>query len=210
MAQHACVFPPNSSFPLSLALTVSLALGAGVSVVPPARADTTQAWCWSSLRVADAPVPHLQRCTFSQRQGNALVRLEGREYAFPAALDGTAYQRSADDRSLRFETPERWITVYWQDPKPYGGSPRCSMNQGLWRPCQVLPLQGVKDGFEVRFAGTYDAPTFRFRPSPGSPAPTNSRRMLDGQGNPWRLRGHHSFSLREEGGFRNRLDVAVD
>lgn len=186
------------------------ALGVAVTAVPLVHADTTQAWCLAASRANDAPVPKLRRCTFSQRQGNAEVRLPERTYAFAATQDGKDYRRSADPEGLRFETTDLLLTVYWQQPKVYSGSPRCSMNRGLWRRCTISPLPGVRDGFEVRFAGRYDAPLFRFRPAPGSQPTTHGRLMLDGSGQRWRFRGHHSFSLSEEGGYRNRLDVAVD
>jgi hypothetical protein len=176
----------------------------------PSRADTTQAWCLLAQKGEAAPVPELQRCLFAQRQGNAEVTIGGRPYGFPAALAGRSYERSNNPQGLSFETPETRLTVFWSDPKPYGGSPRCSMNQGLWRRCSLRALAGVKEGFEVRFAGSYDAPMFQFRPEPGGTPTTLNRPMRDGQGQRWLMSGHHSFTLIEAGGFRNRLDVAVD
>lgn len=186
-------------------------LAAALHLAPlPCRADTAQAWCLLAQKGDDAPVPDLQRCVFSQRQGNADVTIGERQYRFPAAAAGQGYERSNNPDGLRFETPQTRLTVYWSDPKPYGGSPRCSTNQGLWRRCRLSALAGVKEGFEVRFAGGDDAPAFQFRPEPGSNPTTLNRPMRDGQGRRWLMSGHHSFTLIEAGGFRNRLDVAVD
>lgn len=155
-------------------------------------------------------MPELQHCLFSQRQGNAEVTICGRQYDFPTTNAGRGYERSNNPDGLIFETPATRLTVYWSDPKPCGGSPRCSMNQGLWRRCSLRALAGVQEGFEVRFAGRDDAPTFVFRREPDSTPTTLNRPMRDGQGQRWRMSGHHSFTLIEAGGFRNRLDVAVD
>jgi hypothetical protein len=182
----------------------------------PSRADTAKAWCLLAQKGEGAPVPELQRCVFSQRQGNAAVTIGERQYRFPAATAATAatagqgYGRSNNPDGLRFESTKTRLTVYWSDPKPYGGSPRCSINQGLWRRCRLSALGGVKEGFELRFAGRYDAPTFEFQPEPGSTTTTLNRPMRDGQGQRWLMSGQHSFTLIEAGGFRNRLDVAVD
>ena len=92
-----------------------------------------------------------------------------------------------------------------------GIAARCLMNgkqfPGSWKTCRVGPLKDVKDGFFIRFDGTYDAYWGNFRPAPGHQPSTDGRLMVDDQGNRYRMSGHHSFVLREVGGFHNVIEV---
>ena len=92
-----------------------------------------------------------------------------------------------------------------------GTAAHCLMNgkqfPGSWKTCRVGPLKGVKDGFFIRFDGTYDAYWGNFRPAPGHQPSTDGRLMVDDQGNRYRMSGHHSFVLREVGGFHNVIEV---
>jgi len=92
-----------------------------------------------------------------------------------------------------------------------GIAARCLMNgkqfPGSWKPCRVGPLKDVKDGFFIRFDGTYDAYWGNYRPAPGRQPTTGRRLMVDDQGNRYWMSGHHSFVLREVGGFHNVIEV---
>lgn len=94
-----------------------------------------------------------------------------------------------------------------------GTKARCIMNAkqfpSNWKPCRIGPLQGVKDGFFIRFDGTYDAYWGNFRPAPGSQPTTDRRPMVDDQGNRYLMSGHHSFVLEEVGGFGNVIEVEL-
>ena len=194
-----------------------LALIAVASVlVPglPARADSAHAFCRLSPHDHTATVTS-GPCVFSQRQGNANVSFNGVQYDFPAKDDGKSYRRSNEETGIRFHREGDYtLTVLWRQPGAQRGSTNCVMNPQMygynWKPCTIAPLAGVKDGFTVRFAGSYDAPWFTFRPAPGSQPTTNGRLMVDGQGKPWRLHGHHSFVITEVGGEHNRLEVSAD
>lgn len=94
-----------------------------------------------------------------------------------------------------------------------GTKARCIMNAkqfpNNWKPCRIGPLKGVKDGFFIRFDGTYDAYWGNFRPAPGSQPTTDRRPMVDDQGTRYLMSGHHSFTLEEVGGYGNVIEVAV-
>ena len=76
----------------------------------------------------------------------------------------------------------------------------CWMNNSH-QSCVITPWG--KGGFEISFSGSA---IFRFLPD--GPPTTDRRRMRDEQGRIWLMSGHHSFTLEEHGGFRNRISVA--
>ena len=76
----------------------------------------------------------------------------------------------------------------------------CWMNDSH-QTCVITPWG--KGGFEISFSGSA---IFRFVPA--GPPTTDRRPMRDEQGRIWLMSGHHSFTLEEQGGFRNRISVA--
>lgn len=178
-----------------------------------AHADGTEAFCNLSAHDHTA-VMVSGPCGFSQRQGNSAVIFQGKRYAFAAGDEGKSYTRSAIEQGIRFNREgEYTLTVLWKRPGVPAHGTSCVMNPQLygysWKPCTVSQTPGVRDGFTVSFAGTFDAPIFSFRPAPGSSTTTDGRLMLDAQGRRWRYSGHKSFVMSEVGGFHNRLEVSA-
>ena len=68
--------------------------------------------------------------------------------------------------------------------------------------CVITPAP--KDGLRIQFKGG-DQAFFVF--TPAGPPTTLNRKMKDAQGRVWLMNGHHSFTLREVGGFRNEIEV---
>ena len=84
------------------------------------------------------------------------------------------------------------------------GTPvRCRMNAHT-DTCLITPAP--RDGFQIRFQGG-DQAIFVFTPA-GAPTTLN-RPMKDAQGRTWLMTGHHSFTLREVGGFGNVIEVTA-
>jgi hypothetical protein len=78
----------------------------------------------------------------------------------------------------------------------------CWMNNSH-QSCVITPWG--KGGFEISFSGSA---IFRFVPA--GPPTTDRRPMRDEQGRLWLMSGHHSFTLEEQGGFKNRISVSSD
>lgn len=78
---------------------------------------------------------------------------------------------------------------------------RCRMNTHT-DTCVITPEP--KDGFRIQFQGG-DQAFFVFTPS--GPPTTLNRRMKDAQGRTWLMTGHHSFTLKEVGGYGNVIEV---
>lgn len=76
----------------------------------------------------------------------------------------------------------------------------CWMNDSR-QSCVITPWG--KGGLEISFSGSA---IFRFVPA--GPPTTDRRPMRDEQGRLWLMSGHHSFTLEEQGGFRNRISVS--
>ena len=76
----------------------------------------------------------------------------------------------------------------------------CWMNNSH-QSCVITPWG--KGGFEISFSGSA---IFRFVPA--GPPTTDRRPMRDEQGRLWLMSGHHSFTLEEQGGFKNRISVS--
>ena len=76
----------------------------------------------------------------------------------------------------------------------------CWMNNSH-QSCVITPWG--KGGFEIRFSGSA---IFRFVPA--GPPTTDRRPMRDEQGRLWLMSGHHSVTLEEQGGFKNRISVS--
>ena len=76
----------------------------------------------------------------------------------------------------------------------------CWMNSSH-QTCIISPWG--KGGFEISFSGSA---IFRFVPA--GPPTTDRRPMRDEQGRLWLMSGHHSFTLEEQGGFKNRISVS--
>ena len=97
---------------------------AALSQQPPARADTTTAYCQLSrhdhtIALESGP------CQFSQRQGNVDVRM-GKRWAFhfPADQQGKSYQRSNSEQGLRFTREGDYtLSVVWRHSLQCPGSP---------------------------------------------------------------------------------------
>jgi len=70
--------------------------------------------------------------------------------------------------------------------------------------CVVTPV-GTQGAFKISFSAG-DQPFFVF--TPAGPATTNNRAMRDDQGRLWLMSGNRSFSLKEQGGFKNLISVA--
>ena len=85
---------------------------------------------------------------------------------------------------------------------PVGAGERldCWMNTSH-QSCVITPWG--KGGFEISFSGSA---IFRFVPA--GPPTTDRRPMRDEQGRLWLMSGHHSFTLEEQGGFKNRISVS--
>ena len=77
----------------------------------------------------------------------------------------------------------------------------CRLNQHK-DTCVITPAPG--DGLRIQFKGG-DQAFFVF--TPAGPPTTLNRKMKDAQGRLWLMTGHHSFTLREVGGFRNEIEV---
>ena len=80
---------------------------------------------------------------------------------------------------------------------------KCRMNTHT-DTCLITPAP--HDGFRIQFQGG-DQAIFVF--TPAGPPTTLNRRMKDAQGRTWLMTGHHSFSLREVGGFNNVIEVTA-
>ena len=76
----------------------------------------------------------------------------------------------------------------------------CWMNASK-QTCQIQPWGN--GGFEISFSGSA---IYRFVPA--GPPTTDNRRMRDEQGRIWLMSGHHSFTLSEQNGDRNRIAVS--
>ena len=81
----------------------------------------------------------------------------------------------------------------------------CWLN-GLKQRCTVTPM-GSGGAFRVSFSAG-DQPFFVF--TPVGPPTTDDRPMRDAQGRMWLYSGNRSFTLTEQGGFKNVISVAVD
>jgi len=110
---------PRSALPLLALIGI-----AALSQQPPARADTTTAYCQLSrhdhtIALESGP------CQFSQRQGNVDVRM-GKRWAFhfPADQQGKSYQRSNSEQGLRFTREGDYtLSVVWRHSLQCPGSP---------------------------------------------------------------------------------------
>ena len=87
------------------------------------------------------------------------------------------------------------LTFDSTDSRPNRFTHRLSGNPAPWG----------KGGFEISFSGSA---IFRFVPA--GPPTTDRRPMRDEQGRLWLMSGHHSFTLEEQGGFKNRISVSSD
>lgn len=85
-------------------------------------------------------------------------------------------------------------------PASAGERLNCWMNTSP-QTCMITPWG--KGGFEISFSGSA---IFRFVPA--GPPTTERRPMRDEQGRLWLMSGHHSFTLEEQGGFKNRISVS--
>ncbi|MEB3242775.1 MAG: hypothetical protein VKO44_03985 [Cyanobacteriota bacterium] len=110
----------NSTLIHRLALACALGLGTASMAVPtPARADSAAAYCVLS-KANDKAAPRQGPCRWSQRQGNATVLFQGREYDFPADQDGKSYtrvNREGPEAGPVFSRKGQYIlSVYWRKP----------------------------------------------------------------------------------------------
>lgn len=201
---------PMNHHPLAVLGSALLLLGCWDQ---SARADNRQVYCNLSIHDHTAVLVS-GPCSLSQRQGDAVVRFQGKRYDFAAVDQGKGYTRTNLAQGIRFNREGDYtLTVLWRRPGVPARSPSCVMNPQLygynWKPCTISKTPGVRDGFTVSFSGSHDAPIFSFKPAPGSTPTTDGRLMLDAQGRRWRFSGHKSFVMSEIGGDHNRLEVSA-
>jgi hypothetical protein len=79
----------------------------------------------------------------------------------------------------------------------------CWLNQRK-QTCLITPV-GSGGAFKISFSAG-DKPFFVFTPE--GPPTTDNRPMRDDQGRRWLFSGNRSFTLTEQGGFKNVISVA--
>lgn len=200
--------------------TISLGAAAVslLAVATPAPADTVDAYCslsWHDHSKAMVEGP----CVFSQRQGNVTVSLRFYRFSFLAAEQGKTYERQHTAEKIRLNREGHYTLQVFQGGQPvgprpnaFGGKPpihnnarwplACTLN-GLVSTCRTEPAK--QGGFTVLFSHG-DQPSFTFTPV-GAPT-TDRREMIDGTGQRWAMRGHHSLELEEINGSGNKISVS--
>ena len=97
--------------------TLTSAVIALASLAAPALADSTKAYC--TLAWHDDSMQRIQGpCTFSQYSGNVYVNdFNYYKFAFPAAEQGTTYQRDNKSGRISFNREgEYTLNVFWEKP----------------------------------------------------------------------------------------------
>jgi hypothetical protein len=126
----------------------------------------------------------------------------------PLATVGVALASFAAGVGLTVLVLPRWAALQATKPQPtadqtQGNSTTCWLNQ-LKQTCVITPV-GTKGAFQISFSAG-DKPFFVFTPE--GPPTTDNRPMRDAQGRRWLFSGNSSFTLTEQGGFKNVISVA--
>jgi hypothetical protein len=104
----------------------------------------------------------------------------------------------------------RWAALQVTEPQTTVNQPvikplTCWLNQRK-QTCVITPV-GSEGAFKISFSAG-DKPFFVFTPE--GPPTTDNRPMRDDQGRRWLFSGNSSFTLSEQGGFKNVISVASD
>lgn len=104
----------------------------------------------------------------------------------------------------------RWAALQATQPQTTVDQPvikpfTCWLNQRK-QTCVITPV-GNGGAFKISFSAG-DKPFFVFTPE--GPPTTDNRPMRDDQGRRWLFSGNRSFTLTEQGGFKNVISVASD
>jgi hypothetical protein len=128
-------------------------------------------------------------------------RLSLAAVAAVSLLSGAVLATIALPRWAALQASQSQAVVNQKDTNSYP----CWLN-GLKQSCTVTPV-GSSGAFRVSFSAG-DQPFFVF--TPAGPPTTDNRPMRDAQGRLWLYTGNRSFTLTEQGGFKNVISVAVD
>jgi hypothetical protein len=117
------------------------------------------------------------------------------------AVGGAVLTTIALPRWAALQTSQPQAAVDQAEAKAYP----CSLNQ-VKQSCTITP---VGNGGAIRISlSAGDKPFFVF--TPAGPPTTDNRPMRDDQGRLWLYSGNRSFTLTEQGGFKNVISVAVE
>ena len=128
----------------------------------------------------------------------------------PLATVGVALASFAGGVLLTVLVLPRWAALQAIQPQTTVDQPvmkalTCWLNQRK-QTCVITPV-GSGGVFKISFSAG-DKPFFVFTPE--GPPTTDNRPMRDDQGRRWLFSGNSSFTLSEQGGFKNVISVASD
>jgi hypothetical protein len=126
----------------------------------------------------------------------------------PLATVAIARVSFAGGVALTIYALPRWAALQATQPQTTVDQPvikplTCWLNQRK-QTCLITPV-GSGGAFKISFSAG-DQPFFVFTPE--GPPTTNNRPMRDAQGRQWLFSGNRSFTLTEQGGFKNVISVA--
>ncbi len=122
----ANVLGPVELHPLTTMIPTTLAAALAIgSLLPPALADSTKAWCaltWiDASKGFQTPGKTIKGpCTFRQHQGNAYVDdFNCYKFVFPTSEEGKTYTVARAATWITFNREDQYsLNVFWKNPVP--------------------------------------------------------------------------------------------
>jgi hypothetical protein len=130
-----------------------------------------------------------------------MTQLKTAAVAVLAFVGGAVFTAFALPRWAALQATQPQATVDQAEEKSYA----CWLNQ-VKQSCTVTPV-GSGGSFRISFSAG-DKPFFVF--TPAGPPTTDNRPMRDDQGRLWLYSGNRSFTLTEQGGFKNVIAVSAN